>query len=306
MLLGENGLKWKHAEFFKILSLENSDMDRYFTIDMGLNVARWNATDVNNLVHEAYKKGVSTGVVLSHHPNDWDTLLESDHPHFTLGVSPRHAQTLNGPNMTKLQAILEKGDSRILALSTGLNFTRPKPRDNQTDQDIDRIMKARKAQQISAFKKILGFARVYELKLYLTLDPSQETFDTTLNVMTEIGLADRKDRGAIYAFRGNSQHARTFIKAGFKLIITGALYNKHRNAGMIEAIKHPEVLLTDLMVASNTPYDPVWIPSRQSEPPKESTPAVTANIVHRLARILGRGEIEVGDIIHKISEQFLD
>lgn len=298
------------------------------TYDLGVNIAKLSEEEAKALLEKAWHEGVTSVVGISNHPEDWNKMFDlanalnegatgANPPplFYTLGVSPNNARFFTNEKHTELLDLLqtesEEGDWDLVALTTGLNFVAPRltQKENETAHHFAARAKAalveRKKTQYNALKRILGLAAKFNLKLHLQMDGGDESFRALLDAMNEMGLAKRSDRGVIHGFVGTSQQALTYINCGFKLGITGVLYNGRRNQELVKTLQNPKITSKDLLVASNTPYDSVWIRSRQPEPPKESTPSVTGNVVYRLARVMDVDETILGRQIYANSQAFL-
>lgn len=303
--------------------------NKYMTYDFGVNAANFDVEDARDLCKKAWNDGVTSLVCLSNHPSEWSKVLNlatelndnvvGENPpslFFTLGVNARNARFFTNDKHAELWQLLQHASEDeqgwdLVALTTGLDFTVPhlQAKENETQAQHSARVKAthneRKKTQFNVLKRMLGLAKKFNLKLHLQLDGGDESFRALLDAINEMGLADRPDRGVIHSFVGTSQHALTYINTGFKLGITGVLYNGRRNVELLKALQNPKVKAEHLLVASNTPYDSVWIRSRQNEPPKESNPSVTGNIVYRLARVMNVDETTLGRQIYKNSMAFL-
>lgn len=86
---------------------------------------------------------------------------------------------------------------------------------------------------------------------------------------------------------------------GFKLGITGWIFDSRRNKDLVNVIKNKKITLDMLVVETDAPFMPI-------KPAKESVPSDTGYIVEEIARLKQIDIIECGKQIYSNSIQMLN
>jgi TatD DNase family protein len=124
-------------------------------------------------------------------------------------------------------------------------------------------------------------------------------YDDLINILYEYNfLKGNEFTGLIHVFYGSLERALEFISLGFKLGITGVIFDKRRNKDLVKVIKSNEIKLEDLIVETDAPY--------LGQPGKKSEPSDTGYIVEEIARLKNMNAVQCGQEIYENSLKFLE
>jgi TatD DNase family protein len=148
-----------------------------------------------------------------------------------------------------------------------------------------------KDKQIYAFERQIILAKELNKKLYLHC---RDAFDDFIEIIKKHNYYN----GLIHCFTGNIVQALEFTKLGFKLGITGWIFDEARNSDLVDVIKHDSITIDMLVVETDAPFMPL-------KPKKESTPSDLWKVIERIAELKHLNYDYVGQKIYENSKIFL-
>lgn len=256
--------------------------DTYYTVDFGVNFAnpsRYSKSKLDQLIEESYEQGVDKLVSISNSIKESKLNLELastyENFHFTLGIHPHNAKLFKKSDIAFLEANLSNPKCFGVG-ECGLDYNR---------------MFSPKEKQLEVFGLQIDLASKYNLPLYLHCRDAWDDF---------IGLLKEKNyfNGLVHCFTGNLSQALELTSLGFKLGITGWIFDTRRNKDLVHAIKNKKITLDMLVVETDAPFMPI-------KPAKESVPADTGYIIEEIARLKQIDVIECGKQIYSNSLKML-
>jgi TatD DNase family protein len=260
--------------------MENTDT--FYTIDFGVNFAnqsRYPENKLDEIIKESYDAGVDKVVCISNNIKESKVILELEkkYPnlHFTLGIHPHNAKQFVEPDLKFIESNLSNPKCFGIG-ECGLDYNR---------------MFSPKEKQLEVFGLQIDLAQKYNLPLYLHCRDAWDDF---------VGLLEQKNylNGLVHCFTGNLAQAIKLTSMGFKLGITGWIFDSRRNQDLIKVIKSDKIKLSMLVVETDAPFMPI-------RPAKESVPSDTGYIVEEIARLKNIDVIECGKQIYLNSIQML-
>lgn len=141
--------------------------------------------------------------------------------------------------------------------------------------------------QLEVFRLQIDLASKYNLPLYLH---RRNAWDDFIRLLKEKNYFNR----LVHYFTGNLAQATELTGLGFKLGITGWIFDSIRNNDLVNVIKSKKITLDMLVVETDAPFMPI-------KPAKESVPSDTCYIVEEIARLKQMDIIECGKQIYSTS-----
>jgi len=253
----------------------------YYTIDFGVNFAskNFNNITVNDIIKTSYDRGVDKFVSISNNYAECikNMILskENEQLWFTLGIHPHNADRFRADNILFIKENYIK-HGKCFGVGCGLDYNK---------------MFSTKENQKNAFEKQVKLAKNCNAKLYLHCRDAYPDFIEILNKYNH-------HKGLIHCFTGNLDQALELTNKGYKLGITGILYDKRKNKDLVEVIKDQRINLSFLIVETDTPYLSIY-------PEKTSNPINTEKIVILIAKLKKLDVIFVGNELYNNAHQFL-
>jgi TatD DNase family protein len=259
------------------------DTDTYYTIDFGVNFAnpsRYPQDKLDKILQESYEMGVDKVVCISNSIKESKTILglEKKYPnlHFTLGIHPHNAKQFVDSDIKFIESNLSNPKCFGIG-ECGLDYNR---------------MFSTKEKQLEVFGLQIDLAHKYNLPLYLHC---RDAWDDFVNILEEKNYF----KGLVHCFTGNLAQAIYLTQKGFKLGITGWIFDSRRNQDLVKVIKSKQISLDMLVVETDAPFMPI-------KPSKESVPSDTGYIIEEIARLKNIDVIECGKQIYLNSIQLLN
>ena len=259
-----------------------SSQDSFYTVDFGVNFAnktRYNEARLNELMNSSYHDGVDKVVCISNSIKESVTNLELGikypNMYFTLGIHPHNAREFKPRDLIFLEANLANPKCYGIG-ECGLDYNR---------------MFSPKEKQLEVFGIQIELARKYNMPLYLHC---RDAWDDFISLLREKNYF----KGLVHCFTGNLTQALELVGLGFKLGITGWIFDERRNRDLVKVIKSNRILLSMLVVETDAPFMPI-------KPARESIPTDTAYIVEEIARLKNIDFIECGKQIYQNSIEML-
>lgn len=257
--------------------------DTYYTVDFGVNFAnssRYPETKLNQLLEESYKAGVDKVVCISNGIKESVQILEMEkkypNMHFTLGIHPHNAKQFVKSNIEFLEANILNPKCFGVG-ECGLDYNR---------------MFSPKEKQLEVFELQINLASKYNVPLYLHC---RDAWDDFIKLLKEKNYFN----GLVHCFTGNLSQALELTNLGFKLGITGWIFDSRRNKDLVNVVKNKKITLDMLVVETDAPFMPI-------KPAKESIPSDTGYIIEEIARLKNIDIIECGKQIYKNSIKMLN
>ena len=257
--------------------------DTYYTIDFGVNFAnslRYPETKLDALLKKSYNEGVDKVVCISNSIKESKIILELQSKYtnlyFTLGIHPHNAKQFKKSDISFLEENISKTKCYGIG-ECGLDYNR---------------MFSPKDKQLEVFGLQIDLASKYNLPLYLHCRDAWDDF-------FELLKSKNYTNGLIHCFTGNLTQAIQLTNLGFKLGITGWIFDSRRNKDLIQVIKNEKITLDMLVVETDAPFMAI-------KPAKESIPTDTAYIVEEIARLKNIDVIECGKQIYLNSLNMLN
>jgi TatD DNase family protein len=146
--------------------------------------------------------------------------------------------------------------------------------------------------QLKVFGLQIDIASKYNLPLYLYCRDARDDFIRLLNEKNYFN-------GLVHCFTGNLSRALELTGLGFKLGITGWIFDSIRNKDLVNVIKNKKIILDMLVVEIDAPFMPI-------KPAKDSVLSDTGYIVEEIARLKQMDVIECGKQIYSNSIHMLN
>jgi TatD DNase family protein len=257
--------------------------DTYFTIDFGVNfasVSRYPEAKLDKIMTDSWNSGVDKVVCICNSIKEFDQIkkLESKYTnlYYTIGIHPHNARLFKSSDIELIKANLS--NSKCFGLGEcGLDYSRM-----FSPQDI----------QLQVFRTQLEIAKSSDSNLYLHC---RDAWDDFIKVIKEVGHY----KGLVHCWTGTLDQALELTSLGFKLGVTGWIYDTRRNRNLVKCIRDPRIKLEMLVVETDAPFMPIDFNT------KESVPSDTGFIVEEIARLKAIDTIECGKSIYKTSIEFL-
>jgi TatD DNase family protein len=257
--------------------------DIYYTVDFGVNFAnkkRYSDKLLDELLTVSYNEGVDKVVSIS------NSILESkrnielsakyENLHFTIGIHPHNAKQFRGKSDIDF---IESNISNQKCFGIG-----------ECGLDYSRMFST-VVEQKMAFEAQIILAKKHNVKLYLHC---REAFDDFVEILSKHAYYN----GLVHCWTGTLEQAKILTKMGFRLGITGWIFDKRRNRDLLNTILDPEITLDMLVVETDAPFMPIY-------PAKESVPSDTAYIVEEIARIKKIDVVKCGQTLYNNSLKWL-
>jgi TatD DNase family protein len=262
----------------------------FFTVDIGVNYAKKSVGEVKTIMSNAWNEGVAMIVLISNSPKEWNKNInlckEIGEARMTLGCHPHSASQFKDSDLSRMETLIS--NHKIIAVG-------------ECGLDYNRMFSPKDVQQ-KVFRQQIEFAKTHDLQLYLHCRGSRENPEDAFNDMIEILSEYDYYNGAVHCFTGNVDQAVKFTSLGFKLGITGWIYDKRRNKELVGAIKDDRIKVDMLLVETDAPYMPI-LPKRKKT--RKSLPEDTGDVVMKIAELKGLDCIETGQQIYNNSLDFL-
>lgn len=257
--------------------------ESFFTVDFGVNFAnnkRYPDTKLKTLLQESWNGGVESVVCIGNSICESQTniQLSQKYPmlYFTLGIHPHHAKEFKPNDIQFIESNIT--NSKCFGVGEcGLDYNR---------------MFSPKEKQIEVFELQIDIAKKFNTNLYLHC---RDAYDDFIRILKEKNYF----KGLVHCFTGTLVQALELTSLGFKLGITGWIFDKRRNQDLIKVIKDPRIKLSMLVVETDAPFMPIY-------PAKESIPTDTGAIIEEIANLKNIDWIECGKIIYTNSVQMLN
>jgi TatD DNase family protein len=257
-------------------------MSEYYIIDFGVNFAtekRYPSDVLDKIMIDLYNDGVEKVVCISNQMREAKRIInlkeKYDSMHYTLGVHPHNASKFKDSDLEFIKSYVS--DPKFFAIGEcGLDYNR---------------MFTPKDKQIYAFERQIILAKELNKKLYLHC---RDAFDDFIEIIKKHNYYN----GLIHCFTGNIVQALEFTKLGFKLGITGWIFDEARNSDLVDVIKHDSITIDMLVVETDAPFMPL-------KPKKESTPSDLWKVIERIAELKHLNYDYVGQKIYENSKIFL-
>jgi TatD DNase family protein len=253
--------------------------ETFYTIDFGVNYAKYNDEKLTKILKESWNAGVEN--ILSISNNIKESRLNIEHGkkfsmvYFTLGIHPHNAKQYKIGDLDFIEKYLSH--PKFFGIGEcGLDYNR-----NFSPPEV----------QLTVFELQVKLAKKHNVKLYLHCRDAYQDFITILK-------KHQYYNGLVHCFTGNIEQAIELTQLGFKLGITGWIFDQRRNKDLILVIQDPRITLDQLIVETDAPYMPIF-------PAKESHPCDTGNIVEEIARLKKIEIIQCGKSIYHHSKDFL-
>ena len=258
--------------------------ETFITIDFGVNFSnskRYPEEILKKLMADALDNGVDKVVCIANDIKEahYNLVLAKkyDNLYFTLGIHPHSASNFKDSDLTFIENHAK--DKKCFGIGEcGLDFNR-----NYSPKD----------KQIEVFRKQIELAKKINVKLYLHCRDAYADF---IDILKEYNYFN----GLVHCFTGSVDQAVELTSLGFKLGITGWLFDRRRNKDLVCAVKDKRITLDMLVVETDAPYMPI-----PGDPKKESVPRNTRNIVEEIARLKCMDVIKCGQEIYDTSLKFL-
>ena len=256
--------------------------DTFFTVDFGVNFAnqsRYPKAKLDQIMNESYNTGVDKVVCIANSIKESKLIVEMEtkypNMHFTLGIHPHNAKQYKNSDIMFLESNLSNPKCFGIG-ECGLDYNR---------------MFSNKEEQLVVFGLQIDLASKYNLPLYLHC---RDAWDDFIRLLKEKNYFN----GLVHCFTGNLIQALELTNLGFKLGITGWIFDSRRNQDLVKVIKSKQITLDMLVVETDAPFMPI-------KPSKESVPSDTGYIVEEIARLKNVDIIECGKQIYLNSIQML-
>lgn len=257
-------------------------MSEYYIIDFGVNFAndrRYPNLTVDKLMQDSWNDGVEKVVCISNSMKEAKRIIalktKYENMHYTLGLHPHHASEFKKEDIQFIRS--HSTDSKFFAIGEcGLDYNR---------------MFSPKDKQIFAFEEQINLAKELNKKLYLHCRDAYDDFITIIKKHNYY-------HGLIHCFTGNITQALEFTRLGFKLGITGWIFDSRRNKDLIEVVSNPQITLDMLVVETDAPFMPI-------HPKRESIPSDLWQVLEKIAEIKKLDVNYVGEKIYENSKKFL-
>ncbi len=260
----------------------SSDGIALYTIDFGVNFAntkRYPEKKLKEILEDSYKNRVDKVVSISNSIRESHINIELGKKyemlHYTLGIHPHDAKNYKEGDMEFIEQNL--ANHKCFGVGeTGLDYNR---------------MYSPKEKQIEVFKLQIDLAKKHNANLYLHC---RDAYDDFIQILKE----KEHYKGLVHCFTGNITQALELTGLGFKLGITGWIFDERRNKDLVKLIRNDKIKLEMLVVETDAPYMAI---NNQ----KESIPLNTFQIIIEIARIKKIDYIECTHRIYQISDFFL-
>ncbi len=257
-------------------------MSEYYIIDFGVNFAsdkRYPDSVLDKLMMDSWNDGVEKIVCISNSMKEAKRIItlkqKYEHMHYTLGVHPHSAKDFKQTDIDFIRS--HKSDIKFFAIGEcGLDYNR---------------MFSPKDKQIYAFEEQIKLAKELNKKLYLHC---RDAYDDFIQIIKK----HKYYNGLIHCFTGNVAQALEFTKLGFKLGITGWIFDNRRNKDLIEVISHPRITVDMLVIETDAPFMSI-------RPKKESIPSDLWQVLEKIAELKKLDVNYVGEKIYDNSKKFL-
>ena len=257
-------------------------MSEYYIIDFGVNFAsdkRYPDSVLDKLMMDSWNDGVEKVVCISNSMKEAKRIItlkqKYENMHYTLGVHPHSAKDFKQIDIEFIRS--HKSDIKFFAIGEcGLDYNR---------------MFSPKDKQIYAFEEQIKLAKELNKKLYLHC---RDAYDDFIQIIKK----HKYYNGLIHCFTGNVAQALEFTRLGFKLGITGWVFDERRNKDLIEVISHPQITLDMLVIETDAPFMPI-------RPKKESIPSDLWQVLEKIAELKKLDVNYVGEKIYDNSKKFL-
>lgn len=256
--------------------------DTFYTIDFGVNFAnnkRYPKDTLKTLLNNSWNGGVESVVCISNSIKEskLNLLLEKEHSmlYFTLGVHPHNAKDFKESDVKFIED----------------NITNPKCFGvGECGLDYNRMFSPRE-KQIEVFEFQIDIAKKFNTNLYLHC---RDAYDDFIRILRKKNYY----KGIVHCFTGTLAQALELTGLGFKIGITGWIFDNRRNQDLVKVIKDSRIKLEMLVVETDAPFMAIY-------PAKESTPVDTGLIVEEIARLKNIDYVECGKIIYQNSKSIL-
>lgn len=256
-------------------------MSTYYTVDFGVNFAsqkKYSEPQIKKILNESWNSGVDKVVSISNSIKECHVNVRLSHKYdmvyFTLGIHPHNAKQYTEGDMEILEQFLN--NEKCFAVGEcGLDYSR---------------MFNPKEKQIEVFKLQIDLAKKYNKKLYLHCRNAYDDFISILKEKQYFNGLVHCFTGLVHCFTGNIKQAREFTNLGFKLGITGWIFDKRRNQDLVNVIKDQKINLNCFVVETDAPYMAI-------KSARDSVPSDTGKIIEEIARLRNIDVIECGNII---------
>lgn len=271
------------------MEAETFPKGQFFTIDFGVNFAKKSVGEVQEIMEDAYAKGVSAIVCISNSPLEWSKNIEIiqkvSGTFMTLGCHPHNASYFRNDHISRMEEILKDFGGKIIAIGEcGLDYFR---------------MFSPKEAQKRVFRKQVEFAQKHNMKMYLHCRGSEENpddaFEDLMNILSEFDYYS----GIIHCFTGTLDQALAFTSKGFQLGITGFIYDRRRNSDLVEVLKDIRIAPDMLLVETDAPYMGI-------HPNKTSSPEDTGRIVSKISELKKEDWVDIGQKLYMNAVNFIN
>jgi TatD DNase family protein len=260
--------------------MENNNI--FFTVDFGVNFAnikKYPEEKLDKIIKESYNSGVDKVVCISNNIKESKVILEMEKKYpnlyFTLGIHPHNSKQFDESDIKFIESNLSNPKCYGIG-ECGLDYNR---------------MFSPKKNQLKIFGLQIDLAKKYNIPLYLHC---RDAWDDFVNLLKEKNYFN----GLVHCFTGNISQAIEITNLGFKLGITGWIFDNRRNHDLVEVIKNKQITLDKLVVETDAPFMPIY-------PSKESIPSDTGFIIEEIARLKNLDVIECGKQIYSNSIKML-
>ncbi len=270
----------------------------YYLYDFGVNYAKeksYPTPTLNKILADSYADGLEAVVSISNsigesvrniklsklynqsesESKQTQSIQPPTYPtfHYTLGCHPHNAKHFKKTDIDFIRENLS--DPWCFAIGEcGLDYNR---------------MFSPKDDQIAAFEAQIILAKETNSKLYLHC---RDAYDDFVSVLKKHDYYN----GLVHCWTGPSDQALELSKLGFKLGITGWVYDNRRNRDLINTIRNIDI--RSFLTETDAPFMPIY-------PAKISQPSDVAYIVEKIAEIKRLNIDECGEIIYKTSREFI-
>ena len=256
----------------------------YYTIDFGVNFAnarRYNPDRLKHIMATSWEEGVDKVVSISNSRRESEVNVrlsrEYENLHYTLGIHPHNAKDFREEDMRFIESNLS--DPKCFGVGEcGLDFNR-----NFSSKE----------DQVRVFEAQVQLAKRTNTNLYLHCRDAYEEF---MSVIRRHGHM----KGIVHCFTGTYDQARELISLGFKLGITGCLFDRRRNAELISLVSDKSLPLEAFIVETDAPFINYYKNGR-----RESLPTDTAYVVEEIARLREMDVIACGQALYNAAKTFL-
>lgn len=260
----------------------SSNSDTFNTIDFGVNFGntkRYPETKLKNILDDSWKHGVDKVVSISNSIKEAKINIDLGTKHqmfyYTLGIHPHDSKNYCHGDIEFIEQNLSNPKCFGIG-ECGLDYNR---------------MFSPKEIQLEVFGKQIELAKKHNANLYLHC---RDAYDDFIQILREKNYF----KGLVHCFTGNITQALELTGLGFKLGITGWIFDSRRNKDLVKVVRDPRITLDMLVVETDAPFMPIY-------PTKESVPIDTGSIVEEIARLKNIDFIECGKIIYANSQKLL-